>query len=100
MKFRVLETKDKLFFPQCKVGLFWGWQFLEACAATSSLTLWRALLTKDYADAASFISLEEAEEFIKQFKTKVENAKAAYFASVRRQNSGVGPTKKHTPRIP
>lgn len=94
MPYRIIETSDKLFYPQFKNGFFSSWKFLTKGAATYPFLLERTMLTEDFLEAASFTQKEDCLAFIKAVESRVYHRNAEDFAKIVRQTQDVSIVNK------
>ena len=73
MKYRIIETIEGAFYPQFKQYFFTFWKFFSKVAENnidSGCMLLRAIETDDPANAAVFVTAEEAQAFTVRIEEK------------------------------
>lgn len=71
MRYRVVESEDGLFYPQCKPGFFSGWRLFREGSDSSSEVLQSLILTGDPAKAARFADSDAAAEFLLRLQKRI-----------------------------
>jgi hypothetical protein len=92
MKYRIIESNDGYYYPQCKSWLFGEWKLLYKNADTGSDELWileSYMITKDPIEAARFDRSGEAESFINRVIAKIEAYWSEKYSRLEREAQGI-----------